>query len=258
MLIFINQNNNHTVVILFRFSLSPLYQVWIYVYVIAIMHNILDPCLVSRGDIFLSSISSSSLYLPSQIIWVYIYVIAILHNILDPSLVSILHTILLDPCLASRGDIFPLSIMHSVLRSLLFQVFFGLFSSTSLSCNPYLGSRWRVQRLQKGETEILKQCILILQSLYIYKEPKNHRSWGCIICFFIHQGIYHLLQPVYASSLCTLLQPVSVSSLYHLCALYFLLQLVYASSQFTSHLSIMNHKVWGFILLKLPIHLEIY
>ena len=68
----INNCHNHKVVILFRFLPSPLYQVSIYINVIAIMHSILDTCLVSRGDIFLSSILSSSLYLLSQTFWIYI------------------------------------------------------------------------------------------------------------------------------------------------------------------------------------------
>ena len=86
----------------------------------------------------------------------------------------------------------------------------------------------------------------------------NQRFWGCIICCLIHQVInYYLLQIVYASSLCTLLQPVSVSSL-DKDVLYCLIQAVYVSSLFISHLSIMNHGFWGCILRLHNIHLVIY
>ena len=164
----INQDNTFKAVILFGFLPSLLFQVWICIYVFAILYNILDPCLVSSDDTFLSSMSSSFMLLFSQV-WIYVYVIAILHNILDP-------------CLVSRGGIFPSSILlstlylifsvrkcfhvvailHNMLRHLLYQASFELFSFASLSCNPYSGSRWCIQRLQPGVTEIPKQCILIL------------------------------------------------------------------------------------------------
>ena len=64
-----------------------------------------------------------------------------------------------------------ISSLHSSMESLLFQVSFEPWSFPSASCIPYLGSWWCVQRLQQGVTEIPKQCILILQPLYIYQEP---------------------------------------------------------------------------------------
>ena len=68
--------------------------------------------------------------------------------------------------------------------------------------------------------------------------------------------IYFYLQSVYASSLCTLLEPTSSSSMYIYYAFYCFLESVYASSLFTSHLSIMNHRFWGCIS-QLSIHLVI-
>ena len=68
--------------------------------------------------------------------------------------------------------------------------------------------------------------------------------------------IYFYLQSVYASSLCTLLEPTSLSSMYIYYTFYCSLESVYASSLFTSHLSIMNHRFWGCIS-QLSIHLVI-
>ena len=97
--------------------------------------------------------------------------------------------------------------------------------------------------------------ILILQSVWLYLT--NQRLWGCVICSLIHQVIYYLLQlqMVYASSLCTLLQTVSVSSMY-IYVLYCFLQSVYTSSLFTSRLSVIYHGLWGCIL-RFHIHLVI-
>ena len=56
-------------------------------------------------------------------------------------------------------------------------------------------------------------------------------------------------------AMCTLLQPVSLSSMY-IYAFYCSLQPVYASSLFTSRLLIMNHRFWGCIS-RVSIHLVI-
>ena len=273
------QVNNHLDDILLWVLSSLLSQVWIYVHVIAILqHSIFDPCLFSSGDISQPSILSSIVYLLFQV-GICMHVIAILHNILSSLLPSRVDTCTLSPLSLMVLQPFQpnqfyhgCSFLNQLLGSLLFQEIFESWSFKSLFCNPYLGSRWCV-RLQQGVTKIPKQCILILQSLYICREPRvittqdimilqsvrlyltNQRLWGCIICSLIHQVINYLLQMVYASSLCTLLQTVSVSSMY-IYVLYCFLQSVYTSSLFTSRLSVINHGLWGCIL-RFHIHLVI-
>ena len=110
----INQDNNRKIVI---FLLSLFIQAWICIYVFANLHSILDPCLVSIDDTFLSSTLSSFMFLLSQV-WIYLYVIAILHNILDP-------------CLVSRGDIFLTSSLSST-SSLLSKVMISIHVIASL------------------------------------------------------------------------------------------------------------------------------
>ena len=113
----INQDDNQRIVICPRVLPSLLFQAWIYIYVSAILHSILDPCLVSSDDTFWSSILSSFMILVSQV-WIYLYAIAILHNILDS-------------CLISRGDIPPPSSIPSTL-SLLPRVMISIHVIASL------------------------------------------------------------------------------------------------------------------------------
>ena len=286
------QVNNHLDDILLWVLSSLLSQVWIYIYVTAILHSILDPCLVSSGDISPPSILSSIVYLLFQV-RICMHVIAILHDIPYSLLPSCVDTCTLSLMVL---QLFPInqcyhgpSLLNHLLGSSLFPEIFESWSFKSLFCNPYLGSRGCV-RLQQGVSKIPKQCILILQSLYICQDPRvittqdimilqsvrlyltNQRLWGCIICSLIHQVINYLLQMVYASSLCTLLQTVSVSSMYiyvlycflqsvytsslctllqtvsvssmYIYVLYCFLQSVYTSSLFTSHLSVIYHGLW--------------
>ena len=190
------------------------------------------------------------------------HVIAILHNMQYSLLVSRVDTctpssplslMLLQPFQTSQCY-HEFSFLILLLGSSLFPDIFEPWSFKSHFCNPYLGSRWCVC-LQQGVINIPKQCILILQSLYICQEPRvittqdililqsvrlyltNQRLWGCIICFLIHQVICYLLQ-------------ISLDKY----VLYCLLQSVYASSLFISRLSIMNHGLWGCILRLHHIH----
>ena len=150
-----------------------LFQVRIYIHVIAILHNILYSLLVSPVDTCTSSPLSLMLLQPFQTSQCY-------HGF---------------------------SFLHHLLGSSLFPEISEPRSFKSPFCNPYLGSRWCVC-LQQGVTKIPKQCILILQSPYICQDPRvittqdiimilqpvllyltNQRLWGCIICYLIPSNI---------------------------------------------------------------------
>ena len=143
------QDNNHMDDMLLWVLLSLLSQVWIYIRATAILqHIILDPCLVSSGNIFSPSILSSIVYLLFQV-RICMHVLELLHDILYSLLVSHVDTCTLSPLSLMVLQPFQLnqcyhgfSFLIYLFGSSLFPEIFESWSFKSFFCNPYLGSRW--------------------------------------------------------------------------------------------------------------------